>query len=86
MVDFVLVPNLGSGSELNIAIQNKGVELAQQMKFPELVSSHLYINQTNYPPLSPNALPRGRDHRDQGCWSQSRGRTTAAGHMDSSLA
>ena len=50
MVDFVLAPNLGSESELDIAIQNKLVELAKQMKSSGLVSAHLCVNQTDYPP------------------------------------
>ncbi|KAL2201520.1 hypothetical protein P885DRAFT_65755 [Corynascus similis CBS 632.67] len=58
MVDFVLAPHLGSKSELDIAIQNKVVELAKQMKSSGLVSAHLCINQTDYPPLmrSPAAV------------------------------
>ena len=34
----------------------------------------------------PDALSCGRDHGDQGCWGESRGRTAAAGRIDSSLA
>jgi hypothetical protein len=58
MVDFVLTPNLGSESELDIAIQNKLVELAKQMRSSGLVSAHLCVNQTDYPPLmrSPAAV------------------------------
>ena len=58
MVDFVLAPNLGSESELDIAIQNKLVELAKQMRSSGLVSAHLCVNQTDYPPLmrSPAAV------------------------------
>ncbi|AEO60307.1 hypothetical protein MYCTH_116679 [Thermothelomyces thermophilus ATCC 42464] len=52
MVDFVLAPDLGSESELDIAIQNKLVELAKQMKSSGLVSAQLCINQTDYPPLT----------------------------------
>lgn len=58
MVDFVLAPNLGSESALDFAIQNKLVELAKQMKSSGLVSAHLCVNQTDYPPLmrSPAAV------------------------------
>ncbi|KAL2178466.1 uncharacterized protein P884DRAFT_258571 [Thermothelomyces heterothallicus CBS 202.75] len=58
MVDFVLAPNFGSESELDIAIQNKLVELAKQMRSSGLVSAHLCVNQTDYPPLmrSPAAV------------------------------
>ncbi|KAL2138126.1 hypothetical protein VTI28DRAFT_7400 [Corynascus sepedonium] len=58
MVDFVLAPHLGSKSELDIAIQNKLVELAKQMKSSKLISAHLCINQTDHPPLmrSPAAV------------------------------
>ncbi|KAK4041622.1 hypothetical protein C8A01DRAFT_14643, partial [Parachaetomium inaequale] len=58
MLDFVLAPNLGSESELDIAIQNKLVELAKQMKSTVIVSAHLCVNQTDYPPLmrSPAAV------------------------------
>jgi hypothetical protein len=51
MVDFVLAPKLGSGSELDIAIQNRLVEMAKQMKSSGLVSAYLCVNQTDYPPL-----------------------------------
>ncbi|KAK3896736.1 hypothetical protein C8A05DRAFT_48346 [Staphylotrichum tortipilum] len=58
MVDFVLAPDLGSESGLDIAIQNKLVELAKQMRSSGLASAHLCINQTDYPPLmrSPAAV------------------------------
>ncbi|KAH6630025.1 hypothetical protein B0J18DRAFT_474646 [Chaetomium sp. MPI-SDFR-AT-0129] len=51
MVDFVLAPNLGSGSKLDIAIQNKLIELAKQRRSSGSVSAHLCVNQTDYPPL-----------------------------------
>lgn len=58
MVDFVLAPNLGSESELDIAIRNKLVELAKQMRSSGLISARLCVNQTDYPPLmrSPAAV------------------------------
>ena len=58
MVDFVLAPNLDSESELDLAIQNNLVEQAKQMKSSGLVSAHLCVNQTDYPPLmrSPAAV------------------------------
>ena len=45
-------------SELDVAIQNKLVELAKQMKSSGLVSAHLCVTQTDYPPLmrSPAAV------------------------------
>ncbi|KAK4119361.1 hypothetical protein N657DRAFT_581839 [Parathielavia appendiculata] len=58
MVDFVLAPDLGSESQFDSAIQNKLVELAKPMKSSGLISAHLCVNQTDYPPLmrSPAAV------------------------------
>ncbi|KAK4137026.1 hypothetical protein BT67DRAFT_432735 [Trichocladium antarcticum] len=56
MVDFILAPRLSS--ELDSAIQNRLIELSRQMKSPALASAQLYLNQTDYTPLtrSPSAV------------------------------
>ena len=56
MVDFVLAPRLSR--ELDIAIQNRLIELSIRAKSTALASAQLNVNQTDYTPLtrSPSAV------------------------------